>query len=91
MAGPLDWHGFPEGVHEIGTGGDSGFCFDNETPRHDALLHPHSIGSRLVTNGEYREFIDAGGYAASDLWLSDGWATVNERGWDRPPVLERGA
>ena len=77
------------GIHRVGADGD-GFCFDNETPRHDALLHPHSIGSRLVTNGEYREFIDAGGYAASDLWLSDGWATVNERGWDRPLYWSEG-
>ena len=73
----------PSGVHEIGATGE-GFCFDNETPRHPALLHEHRIGSRLVTNAEYREFIDAGGYHDSNLWLSDGWATINERGWNRP-------
>ena len=61
-----------------------GFCFDNELPRHDALLHEHRIGDRLVTNGEYREFIKDGGYADSNLWLSDGWAVINERGWNRP-------
>ena len=73
----------PSGIHDVGATGD-GFCFDNETPRHPALLHEHRIGTRLVTNGEYREFIDAGGYRDSNLWLSDGWATVNERRWNRP-------
>jgi len=63
---------------------DDGFCFDNETPRHDALLHPHRIGNRLITNGEYREFIADGGYGKCELWLSDGWATINERDWQRP-------
>ncbi len=71
------------GIHEIGATGN-GFFFDNETPRHDALLHEHQFGDRLVTNAEYREFIDDGGYSSSDLWLSDGWATVQERQWQRP-------
>ena len=71
------------GLHKIGATGES-FAFDNETPRHDALLHEHQIGNRLVTNGEYRDFINDGGYTNSELWLSDGWATVNERGWQRP-------
>ena len=81
--GPLDFAPGPQGIHQVGATGE-GFCFDNETPRHDALLHPHRIGARLVTNGEYREFINDGGYADSNLWLSDGWATVNERDWKRP-------
>jgi ergothioneine biosynthesis protein EgtB len=63
---------------------DSDFCFDNETPRHDALLHPHEIGNRLITNGEFREFIESGAYCDARLWLSDGWATVNEQDWSRP-------
>ena len=71
------------GIHKIGAGGD-GFCFDNETPQHDALLRKHRIGNRLVTNGEYREFIRDNGYSKSELWLSDGWAVINERGWRRP-------
>ena len=71
------------GIHRVGATGD-GFRFDNETPRHDTLLHEHRIGARLVTNGEYREFIADGGYAEASLWLSDGWATVNQEGWDRP-------
>lgn len=73
----------PAGICEIGTAGE-GFSFDNEKPRHRVLLHEHGIGSRLVTNGEFREFVTDGGYDDSNLWLSDGWATINERGWERP-------
>jgi len=71
------------GITQIGARG-MGFCFDNELPRHDALLHPHAIGNRLVTNGEYRDFINDGAYEQSTLWLSDGWATINAEGWQRP-------
>ncbi len=72
-----------EGVRAVGFEG-TGFHFDNETPRHDALLYPHAIGSRLVTNGEYGEFIADGGYADPALWLSDGWSTVQSEQWQRP-------
>ncbi|MEM6511751.1 MAG: ergothioneine biosynthesis protein EgtB [Pseudomonadota bacterium] len=71
------------GPVSIGAGGN-GFCFDNETPRHTALLQPHRLGNRLVTNGEFLEFIMDGGYTTAELWLSDGWAAVNEHGWTRP-------
>jgi ergothioneine biosynthesis protein EgtB len=71
------------GIVQIGHAG-GGFCFDNETPRHDALLHPHEIGNRLVTNGEFREFIRSGAYDDPLLWLSDGWATIRSQGWTRP-------
>ncbi len=80
---PLTFIRGETGIREIGHAGD-GFCFDNETPRHETLLRPHAIGSRLVTNGEYREFVRDGAYENCELWLSDGWATVNERGWRRP-------
>ena len=73
----------PSGIYRFGAA-EGSFCFDNETPRHDALLHPHRIGNRLVTNAEYREFIKDGGYSASELWLSDGWATIQEQRWQRP-------
>jgi ergothioneine biosynthesis protein EgtB len=71
------------GAREFGAAGDQ-FCFDNETPRHTELLHEHSVGSRLITNEEYREFIRDGGYEECTLWLSDGWAAVKGRGWNRP-------
>jgi len=73
----------PSGIQQVGAMG-AGFCFDNETPHHDVLLHEHRIGKRLVTNNEYREFIDDGGYADSNLWLSDGWAKITTEGWNRP-------
>lgn len=68
---------------EIGARPDS-FCFDNETPRHQELIPDHSMGSRLISNSEFREFIRDGGYSDVRLWLSDGWAIVNEREWSRP-------
>ena len=71
------------GITQIGHDG-RGFSFDNETPRHDALLHPHSMGSRLVTNGEFLDFVRDGAYGKCDLWLSDGWATIKDQGWERP-------
>ena len=79
-------HSFKDGVagvQEIGADGQ-GFCFDNEMPRHPTLLHAHSIGSRLVTNAEYLDFIRDRGYQTSELWLSDGWATINQQEWKRP-------
>jgi ergothioneine biosynthesis protein EgtB len=77
------------GARPVGHSGD-GFCFDNETPRHDVLLQEHEIGARLITNGEFRDFIRDGGYQDSNLWFSDGWAAVNQRGWSRPLYWSEG-
>jgi len=82
-AGRQGWHGFPGGIAEIGHRG-SGFCYDNETPRHRCWLEDFEIASRPVTTGEYLEFIEAGGYRTPALWLSDGWATVQTEGWSSP-------
>ncbi|WP_405243669.1 ergothioneine biosynthesis protein EgtB [Lentisalinibacter salinarum] len=84
----MHWVPGREGQHEIGATGRD-FCFDNETPRHTELLHPHELGSRLITNREYREFIEDGGYHHADLWLSDGWSLVHEQGWKRPLYWSR--
>jgi len=73
----------PGGVFEIGAEG-VGFCFDNETPRHATLVQAHALGSRLITNGEYLEFIRDGAYSKPGLWLSDGWEVINRNGWRRP-------
>ena len=73
----------PSGIHAVGHDGD-GFCFDNETPRHDALVADMRIARHLVTNAEWLEFIEAGGYATPALWLSDGWAIVQTEGWQAP-------
>jgi ergothioneine biosynthesis protein EgtB len=74
-ATPLAWHEFEGGVAEIGHAAP-GFCFDNELPRHRVYVAPFALASRLVTNAEYREFVDAGGYRDPDLWLSEGWDWV---------------
>jgi ergothioneine biosynthesis protein EgtB len=71
------------GIREIGAGPE-GFHFDNETPRHEELVQDYAMGSRLVTNGEFRAFILDGGYENHALWLADGWAAVNNEGWNRP-------
>ena len=73
----------PGGVFAIGAFPE-GFSFDNETPRHETLVRPFSVASRLVTNGEYLEFVRDNAYSEHGLWLSDGWATINEHGWNRP-------
>jgi ergothioneine biosynthesis protein EgtB len=76
------------GLVEIGHAGP-GFAFDNERPRHRAALAPYALGSRLVTNAEYLEFVEAGGYRRPDLWLSDGWRAVTERAWRAPLYWEQ--
>jgi len=73
----------PGGVSLIGHDG-SGFAFDNESPRHQVLLRPFRIAARPVTNGEYRAFIEDGGYRRPEFWLSDGWARVQEENWEAP-------
>ena len=73
----------PSGVREIGHKDDN-YCFDNELPRHPELIAEHQIGSRLINNGEYLEFIRDAGYTNPKLWHSDGWAIINREGWNRP-------
>ena len=79
----LGWAVHDGGRVEVGRKGD-GFCFDNEKPGHAELLPPFGLADRLVTCGEWLEFMDDGGYRRPDLWLSDGWATVTREGWDAP-------
>jgi ergothioneine biosynthesis protein EgtB len=79
----IAWHRFSEGVHEIGAEPE-GFCFDNETPRHRVYVQPFAIAHRLVTNGEFLEFIRDGGYQRPGPWLSDGWALVQAQNWHHP-------
>jgi ergothioneine biosynthesis protein EgtB len=78
----------PGGVREIGHAG-AGFAFDNEGPRHPVLVPPFAIASRVATCGEWLAFVDDGGYRRPELWLSDGWAAVQARGWDAPLYWER--
>ena len=80
---PCHFVDFEEAIVEIGHDG-RGFAYDNEGPRHQALVPAFSLASRPVTNGEYIEFIEDGGYTRPDLWLSLGWMTVNEQRWQAP-------
>ena len=84
----LGWIEQAGGTMEIGHDG-AGFAFDNEGPRHRSLLAPYALASRLVTNGEYLEFIKAGGYARSEYWLADGFRTARERHWQAPLYWEK--
>ncbi|HEY2035567.1 MAG TPA: ergothioneine biosynthesis protein EgtB [Steroidobacteraceae bacterium] len=79
---------FEGGITGIGHAG-AGFCFDNEQPRHRALIAPFRLANRPVTNGEYLEFVRAGGYEDARLWLSDGWALARREGWQRPIYWSR--
>ena len=80
---PLAWHRGREGLVEIGAP-DDGFAFDSERPSHRIFLPPHEIANRRVTNREWREFVDDGGYATPTLWLSDGWAWARQEGVQAP-------
>ena len=71
------------GITEIGAA-PGGFRFDNEGPRHDVLLAPCELSGRLVSSGEYLDFINDDGYRRPELWLSEGWATVNAQEWHAP-------
>ncbi len=89
-AAPMAFVDFAGGVASIGKQGD-GFGFDNELPRHRVFLEPFALANRLVTNGEYAAFIDAGGYRDPALWLAEGWDVVNTRGWQHPLYWQRDA
>jgi len=79
----LGWLQNQGGVVEIGHGGDD-FAFDNEKPLHPEYLSPFSLANRLVTAGEYLEFVEDRGYERPTLWLSDGWALCKREGWRAP-------
>jgi ergothioneine biosynthesis protein EgtB len=80
---PVEFLLYEGGLHEAGHAGD-GFCFDNELPRHRVWLEPFALANRLVTCGEFAEFIADGGYSKPEYWLSAGWATVKANGWRAP-------
>ncbi|GAB2628315.1 ergothioneine biosynthesis protein EgtB [Novilysobacter erysipheiresistens] len=91
-ASPMRWLRRDEAVVEIGApawplAGD-GFAYDNESPRHRALMLAHALASRPVSNAEYRAFIDDGGYRSATLWLSEGWTRINAEAWRRPLYWE---
>src|SRR5688572_25756815 len=79
----LGWVDVEGGLIEIGHEG-GGFAFDNELPRHQQWLEPYRLADRLVTNGEWQQFIEDGGYGRHEFWLSDGWARINAEEWRAP-------
>ena len=93
----MRWIAYDERMATIGDGG-GGFAFDNERPRHRAVVGPFLLGSRPVTNAEYARFIEDGGYQRAELWLSDGWSFAKsdglaaplywegDRGWEGDPA-----
>ena len=85
---PMRWVDFVGGLVWIGHD-RTGFAFDNEWPRHQTYSRPYRLASRPVTNGEYLEFIQDGGYDRPDLWLSEGWKVRQDRGWKAPLYWEK--
>jgi len=85
---PLRWQEHRGGLVPTGHDGQ-GFAFDNEAPRHEELVQPFRLSSRLVTNGEFLQFMEDAGYRRPELWLSAGWATVQEQAWDSPLYWEK--
>jgi ergothioneine biosynthesis protein EgtB len=81
---PLRFFEYQGGLAEIGQGEAEGFGFDNERPRHRVWLEPFQLASRLVTCGEFADFIADGGYTRPELWLSAGWDTVKQQNWSAP-------
>ncbi|MCH8543586.1 MAG: ergothioneine biosynthesis protein EgtB [Alcanivorax sp.] len=82
---PQSWHRFAGGLSLQGIDEHPDrFCFDNETPRHQTLLHPFRLAARPLCNADVLAFIAEGGYRNPALWLADGWARVQEAGWQHP-------
>ncbi|MQA89706.1 MAG: ergothioneine biosynthesis protein EgtB [Gemmatimonas sp.] len=86
--GEIGWLDFPGGLEMIGHDG-KGFAYDNEGPKHRQFVEPFALASRLVTSGEFLDFMNDGGYRRPDLWLSMGWATAQENEWTEPFYWER--
>ncbi|MEO1146443.1 MAG: ergothioneine biosynthesis protein EgtB [Cyanobacteria bacterium J06638_22] len=81
------WLDYPENRYTIGFEGTD-FAFDNESPKHPVYLQDFWLASRLVTNGEYLEFMEAGGYEKPEYWLAEGWAMLQTQGWNAPLYWE---
>lgn len=85
---PLKYISIEGGIHEIGDDTNS-FSFDNEKPKHKVLINDFKLQNRLITNSEYLEFINDGGYSDHRLWLSDGWDKICSEGWNSPLYWEK--
>jgi len=81
---PQEWITTPEGVYNIGHANTNTFCYDNELGKHNVYLQEYQISNRLVTNGEYLQFINAGGYKDAMLWHADGWEWLQQNKIENP-------
>lgn len=86
--GAPGWISFDGGIRWMGHEGP-GFSYDNEEPRHQVFVQPFALADRLVTNGDFLRFMQDGGYRRPELWLSMGWATVEQNDWTEPFYWER--
>ncbi len=86
---PVTYTRFDSGLHQIGHAGQA-FAFDNEGPRHTYHVASFELANRLVTNGEFTEFVRDRGYQRPELWLDEGFATCQQLGWNAP-LYWRGA
>lgn len=84
---PVRWIEYSGGLYEAGHS-EPDFCWDNELPRHETYIQPFRLADRLVTNGEWLDFMSDGGYRTPTLWLADGWAHVNREQWRAPLYWE---
>lgn len=83
IVSPIEWIAFEEGLVEIGNKGNE-FTYDNEHPHHRTFVQDFELADRLITNGEFLEFIEAGGYEKSVYWLDEGWSSVQREEWKSP-------
>jgi ergothioneine biosynthesis protein EgtB len=88
LAPAVKWLEFGEDIYWVGHSGPE-FSYDNEGPRHRVFVQLFELASRLVTNAEYLAFMEDGGYRRSELWLSLGWNTLKEKGWEAPLYWEK--
>jgi ergothioneine biosynthesis protein EgtB len=80
----IQWFEQEAGLYEVGHASESGFAYDNESPRHKHYLHDFKLANRLVTNAEYLAFIEDGGYKKPELWLAEGWHHINNKQAQHP-------
>ena len=91
-AAPEPLRAIPFAAAETLLGHDEpGFCWDNELPAHRVYTGAFALGDRLITNAEWLAFMTDGGYRRPLLWLSNGWAAVQQHGWQAPLYWERHA
>ena len=83
LATAAHWLLVPGGIYRVGFQ-EEGFCFDNELAAHEVLVAPFELQNRLVTNADYLEFIEAGGYRDFRYWMGEGWDLAQAQGWEAP-------